>query len=78
MIRAGNALGWNDLAGKRPEAPFHAVTHDGAADLLGDREADSHRSIRILPISDEQDEPGGSRALAGVCRDEVGALLDRD
>jgi hypothetical protein len=77
MIGACNAFRRDDFARKRPEAPLHPVAHDRSADLLGHGEADAHRGVRILAIADEQDEAGSCRALAGVGRDEVGALGDR-
>jgi hypothetical protein len=75
MVGAPNALGRDDLARKRPEAPLHAVADDRAANLFGDGEADAHRRIRILAVADEQDEAGRGRALARVRGKKVGALL---
>jgi hypothetical protein len=77
MVRPSEALYRNDLARERAEAAFHAVAYHGAADFLGDGEADAHRGIRILPIADEQDEAGSGRAQAAVRGNEIGALLDR-
>ena len=68
----------HDLARKRAEAPLHAVADDGAADLLGDGEADAHWRIAVVAVSDEQDEAGHGGAPAGVRGEEIRALAERD
>jgi len=77
MIRAGEAARWNDLASKRSKAALHAVANDSPPDLFGDGEADAHARVLILAVADEQDETGGSYALAAIGGDEVRALADR-
>jgi len=76
MVGAGKTLFGYELARQRAKAPLHAVADDGAADLLGNCEADAHRWVRILAVADEQDETGHRRAQAAVRGDEVRALLD--
>src|SRR5689334_3413105 len=78
MVRAGNAFGWHDLARERTKAPLHSVADNGAADLLGDGQPDTHRGTLVLTVANEEYKAGRGRALAGVRRDEVGALLERD
>ena len=46
------------LAGEGAEAALHAVADHGAADLLGDGEADADGWIVILAVADQQDEAG--------------------
>jgi hypothetical protein len=76
MVGAGNALRRHDFTSKRAESALHSVAHDGAADFLGDGEADAHRLVLIFAITNQQDEAGGGRALAAVRGKKVGALLD--
>jgi hypothetical protein len=76
MIRAGETSGGDKFTSERPEAALHAVADDCAADLLGDREADAHRFVRILAVADKQDKSGRGHATAAIGGEEVGALLD--
>jgi len=77
MVGAGVTLRRDDLPSKRAQATFEPVANDRSADLLGHREANPHRLIRILAMADEQDESGSRHATAAVRGEEVGALLDR-
>ena len=77
MVGAGNASDGDDLVGEFAEAALHPVAYHGAADLLGDGEADAHRRVRILAVADEEDKAGSGHAPAAVRGEEVGALLDR-
>ena len=74
MVGARTALRRHDLSGKGAEAALHAVADDRAADFLGDGEAHAHRRVRILAVTDEQDEAGRGQAPAAVRGNEVGAL----
>src|SRR5690242_1406621 len=75
MVGSSKALGGDDLARERTEAPLHPVADDGAADLLGDGEADPHARILVIAVADEQDEPGHRCAQAAVGGKKVRALL---
>jgi hypothetical protein len=77
MIRSGEALGRDDLAGEGTEPALHAVADDRSADFLGDGESHAHRRIRIPAIADEQDKSRSRDTTAAIRGKEVGALLDR-
>ena len=77
MVRTRKSSRWNNFAGQSAETPFHPVADDGAANLLGDREADPHRLVGVLAIQHQQNEAGRGRTLAAVGGKEIGALLDR-
>ncbi len=70
------AVGRDDLAGKRPESPFHSVADNRAADFLGNGEAGAHLRVVIGAITDQKHESSGRRAPAGVGGEEVGSLPD--
>jgi hypothetical protein len=78
MIGARKTLRMHDLSGERAEAPLHAIAHNGAADLLGDRETNADGRVLVVAIADEQDEACRCRAPAGVRGEEIGPLLERD
>ncbi len=78
MVGPDKALCRHDLTRKRAEPPLHPVADDRAADFLGDREADADGRVRVLAITDEQDETGRGSALAAVGGNEVGALAKGD
>jgi hypothetical protein len=77
MIRAGDTLCGHDLAGEGAEAALHPVADHGAADLLGDGEADAHAWIIVLAVSNQQDEAGRARPQPCIGSKEIRALLDR-
>jgi hypothetical protein len=78
MIGAGKAFGGHDFSGESAQATLHSVADHGAANLLGDGESDAHRRVRVLPITDEQNESGRGCALTVIRGDEVSAPADRD
>ena len=66
----------DDLARKLPEAPLHAVAHDGVADFLAHRIADPLQRIAVFPVADEKDKAGRRRAPTGVRSEEIRALAE--
>src|SRR3546814_15418127 len=76
MVGAGEALLRQYLPRESPEAALHAVADDGAADLLGDRDAEPHGRIAVLALADQQDEAGHRRAPAAIRREEIRAAAD--
>ena len=74
MVRAGDPAGRDELAGKRPETPLHAVADHRSADFLGDRESDPHRGVAVAAPMDEEDEARGRDPLAAVGGEEIAAL----
>ena len=77
VIGARYARDGKDLAGKHSKPTLHPIADDGAADLLGDGDAEAHRGIAILPLTHEQDETGHGRAAAAIGGQEVGAAGKR-
>ena len=78
MIRAGKAAPWQDFTGQRPQATFHPVADDGAADLLGDGEPDANGFVAIGAVADQQDESGRGRAPTGVRSKKIRAFAEND
>ena len=76
MIRAVDSLDRNDLAGKGAEAALHAVADDGPADLPGDCESDPLGGVAVLAVTNEKDESGRRRALAGVRSEKVRSFTE--
>ncbi len=70
------AVGRDDLAGKRPEAPLHSVADNSAADFLGNGEAGAHLRVVVGAVADQKHKSSGRRAPAGVGGEEVCALPD--
>ena len=64
----------DDLARKLPEAPLHAVSHDGVADLLAHRIAVPLQRIAVVPVADEKDKTRRRRAPTGVRSEKIRAL----
>jgi hypothetical protein len=78
MIGSGDAMIGKRFAGERTKAAFHPVSDHRVADLLGNREADTHRHIVVAPRADEQDEAGHGDALAAVGGEEISPFCQRD
>jgi hypothetical protein len=70
------AAGRDDLARKLAEAPFHAIAHDGVADLLADRKANPLERIAVFPVTNEKDEARRRCAPTGVRSEEIRALAE--
>ncbi len=66
----------DDLARKLPEAPLHAVAHDGVADFLAHRIADPLQRIAVLAVTDEEDKTRCRRAPTGVRSKEIRAFAE--
>ena len=66
----------DDLARKLPEAPLHAVSHDGVADLLAHRETDPDAWRR--PVGRDrsrlEDEARHGTAAPGLDAQEIPAI----
>jgi hypothetical protein len=77
MVRTRKTLERHDFAGKRTQAPLHAVANHGSADLPCDGETDAHRRVLILALTDKQHETGRSRAAPRVRGEEICPLLER-
>ena len=72
------AAAGDDLARKLPEAPLHAVAHDGVADFLAHRIADPLQRIAVVPVADEKDKTRRRRAPTGVRSKKIRAFAEND
>ena len=70
------AAAGDDLARKLAEAPFHAIAHDGVADLLADRIANPLERIAVFSVTNEKDETRRRCPPAGVRSEEIRALAE--
>ena len=77
MIRTGDAAGWQHCSGEFAKTALHPVSHDGAANFLGNRIADPNRRIAIVARLHQQHEAGRRNALARIGAQEICALTQR-
>jgi hypothetical protein len=78
MIGAGDSVLGKKVAGERAQSPFHPVSNDGIADLLGDGDPDSLGCGLIAARPDLQDETGHGDPSAAIGRQEVRPFANRD
>ncbi|KHA62731.1 hypothetical protein NI18_21170 [Sphingomonas sp. Ant20] len=74
VIGASDTAFRQQLTRQSPQPPFHAVTDDGVANLLGDGEADSHRLVTVIAGAHEQDESRHRCALPRIRREKIAAF----
>ena len=71
VVGAGDASARQIVAGKRPKPPFHAVAHDGVADLLRHCDAESLVLAAVTTRTHLEDETGHGDSPAAIGREEI-------
>lgn len=71
MIRARDTVFGKQITSQGPKPSLHAIADNRAADFPGNRNADTHGWIAIVPRTDQKNKSGHRNALPGVCRQEI-------
>ena len=78
MVRSRNAVRTNHRTRQFAKTALHAVAHNGIADLLCDRNPESHRGIAIVSPANQQHKAGRCHPACSIGGQKVRPLSNRN